>query len=81
MADETSKRVVVGAVIDRYEGDKAVLLVGEEEKQVVFPTEALPAGLDEGDYIRLEISFDPQATEQAQQEADALLRSIQERNL
>ena len=40
------------AVIDRFEEDKAVLLVGEQEKKVVFPADELPAGLSEGDYIR-----------------------------
>ena len=39
------------AVIDRFEADKAVLLVGEEEKKVVFPADELPVGLSEGDYI------------------------------
>ena len=33
------------AMIDRFEEDKAVLLVGEDEKKVVFPISELPAGL------------------------------------
>ena len=64
------------AVIDRFEEDKAILLVGESEKKVVFPTEELPAGLSEGDYIRWEISFDEERTKEAREEAAALLQSL-----
>lgn len=64
------------AVIDRFEADKAVLLVGEEEKKVVFPTDELPVGLSEGDYIRWEISFDEERTKEAREEAAALLKEL-----
>ena len=66
------------AVIDRFEEDKAVLLVGCAEKKVVFPAEELPEGLQEGDYIRLDISFDEEATRAAREEAAALLRDLQQ---
>ena len=66
------------AVIDRFEEDKAVLLVGSAEKKVVFPAEELPEGLQEGDYIRLDISFDEEATRAAREEAAALLLDIQQ---
>ena len=66
------------AVIDRFEEDKAVLLVGSAEKNVVFPAEELPEGLQEGDYIRLDISFDEEATRAAREEAAALLRDLQQ---
>ena len=64
------------AVIDRFEADKAILLVGEEEKKVVFPADELPVGLSEGDYIRWEISFDEERTKEAREEAAALLRDL-----
>ncbi len=66
------------AVIERFEEDKAVLLVGVKEKKVVFPVEELPPGLQEGDYIQLDISFDEKATKDAQAEAAALLRELQQ---
>ena len=66
------------AVIDRFEEDKAVLLVGSAEKKVVFPAEELPEGLQQGDYIRLDISFDEEATRAAREEAAALLRDLQQ---
>lgn len=64
------------AVIDRFEADKAVLLVGEEEKKVVFPADELPVGLSEGDYIRWDISFDEERTKEAREEAAALLKDL-----
>lgn len=64
------------AVIDRFEADKAVLLVGEEEKKVVFPADELPVGLSEGDHIRWEISFDEERTKEAREEAAALLKEL-----
>lgn len=64
------------AVIDRFEEDQAVLLVGEEEKKVVFPADELPVGLSEGDYIRWEISFDEERTKEAREEAAARLKEL-----
>lgn len=64
------------AVIDRFEGKKAVLLIGDSEKKVVFPVSELPDGLNEGDYIRIDISYDKEATEAAQREADELLSEL-----
>lgn len=68
------------AVIDRFEEDKAVLLVGDVETEVIFPASELPAGLSEGDYIRLDISYDEEATKAALAEAQALLHDIQGAN-
>lgn len=66
------------AVIDRIEEDKAVLLVGEEEKKVIFPLTYLPEGVGEGDYLQLEICPDPEATKNAREEAAELLKSLNE---
>ena len=65
------------AVIDRFEEDKAVLLVGEDEDvKVVFPKEYLPEEADEGDYLSVDISIDMEATEAARAEAEALLKEL-----
>lgn len=80
MAGIKPTAITVKAVIDRYEGDKAVLLVGDDERSVVFPTTYLPPSLDEGAYLRLDIAFDQEATVRAQQEAAELLRELQEKN-
>ena len=64
------------AVIDRFEGENAVLLVGKNEQQVIFPTSELPKNLNEGDYLRMNISFDAEATKSALNEATSLLNKI-----
>ena len=40
------------AVIDRFEGDKAVLLVGEEEDRLIIPRVSLPSGAMEGMWLQ-----------------------------
>ena len=64
------------AVIDRFEGENAVLLVGKNEQQVIFPTSELPKNLNEGDYLRTNISFDAEATKTALNESSSLLNKI-----
>ena len=66
------------AVIDRFEEDKAVLLVGEDEKKCVFPAGELPDGLQDGDYITLDIQYDEKRTKEAWEEAKDLLCGLQE---
>ena len=71
--------VKIGAVIDRFEGDNAVLLVGQDGRQAVFPAAGLPEGLSEGDYIRMEISYDAKATKAAMEESTRLLDALRGR--
>lgn len=66
----------IGAVVDRFEDGNAVLLVGKDERQVVFPAESLPGGLSEGDYIRMKISYDAEATNAAMEDAARLLKKL-----
>lgn len=65
------------AIIDRFEEDKAVLLVGAAEKKSIFPVDELPAGLSEGDYVQIDIRYDGERTKAAQEEAAALLHDLQ----
>ena len=63
------------AVIDRFEGEWAVLLVGEEERRLNVPRKNLPRGAQEGHWLQVElegdqllsVSIDREATEQARQ--------------
>lgn len=68
------------AVIDRFEENKAVLLVGEDEISVVFPKKYLPANVGEGDYLKVEIFYDEEATKQADAEAKALQQLAMKQN-
>lgn len=67
------------AVIDRFEGNKAVLLVGEQENLVVWPRECLPAS-KEGDILVIQITVDTAATERAKAEIDDLFAEIMRQN-
>jgi len=69
---------MITAVVDRFEEDMAVLLLGDEEEQVIFPAAFLPEDIEEGDYLSLDISYDAAATEAARNEAAALLKELQE---
>lgn len=68
------------AVVDRFEGNKAIFLLGDEEVQVVWPRENLPSEAQEGDIITMELQVDHDATTAAKAEAERLLKEIIERN-
>lgn len=73
MAKEAVK---IAACLDRYEGKKAVLLLGDDEKSVVFPVKYLPEGLDEGDWLNITVEYDEAATDAAGDEAASLLAEL-----
>ena len=64
---------MISAYIDRFEEEKAVLLLGDEMIKVNFPTKFLPTEVGEGDYIKIDISPDTEMTEAAEDEAISLL--------
>ena len=68
--------MTISAYIDRFEGDLAVLYLGDDDnmKKVNFPKCCLPEGVGEGDYLRIDIAYDKEATEKAEQEALDLLK-------
>jgi len=70
----------IQAVIDRFEGDKAVLLVGDDEVQVVWPRHILPTTAQEGDILSMALQVDSEATAAAKAETENLLKQILENN-
>lgn len=64
------------AVIDRIENDKAVILLGENESQLIWPLSNLPDGAGEGHILQIDIAIDEKATQQARLEAQSLLEEI-----
>lgn len=50
------------AVVDRFEGDMAVLYVDKEDYMLNLPKKFLPEHICEGDIVKLEITFDAFAT-------------------
>ncbi len=63
------------AVIDRFEGEYAVILVGEMQRPYDIPRHRLPPAAREGDWLRIEridnqiitVQLDPEATAAARQ--------------
>ena len=47
------------AVIDRFEGDHAVVLFGDEEIKVDIPRQLLPTGVKEGSWLKVSFELDP----------------------
>ena len=45
------------AVIDRFEGDQAVLSLGDGEDQLVVPRTALPCAAKAGDWLQIVVSL------------------------
>lgn len=70
----------IAAVIDRFEGDKAVLLVNDDQEQVTWPKSLLPVDSAAGDHLLITMEVNELATRAAQCEAEALLRRILEQN-
>lgn len=71
---------MISAVIDRFEEDKVVLLVGEDEQKVVFPKNLLDENLKEGDYLSIDIKYDEVATKKAVAEIEDILKSLKNDN-
>ena len=71
---------MISAVIDRFEEDKVVLLVGKDEQKVVFPKNLLEENLKEGDYLSIDIKYDEVATKKAVAEIEDLLKSLKNDN-
>ncbi len=70
----------VRAVIDRFEEDRAVLLVGEsEDRQVNWFRNDLPPEAVEGDILCITAEVDAAATAQAREEAAALLQQLKDK--
>ena len=71
---------MISAVIDRFEEDKVVLLVGEDEQKVVFPKNLLDENLKEGDYLSIDIKYDEVEKKKAVAEIEDLLKSLKNDN-
>ena len=67
----------IRAFVDRIEGDKAVLLVGDTEVEtVVLPTKYLPEGAGEGSVLVIAIKYDAKQTAKASGNVKAIIRRL-----
>ncbi len=67
------------AVIDRFEGDLAVVLVGDEEYRLDVPRRFLPPGAREGDVLVLRWEVDRRETEARRKGVVQLIDELKER--
>ena len=65
---------MISAYLDRFEGNCAVLLLGDAMEKVNFPRAFLPPDASEGDYLTLCVERDAAATEAAEDAALDLLK-------
>ena len=68
------------AVIDRVEGEFAVLLLGDKgEFKLNFPLSLLPDGCKEGDILNVSFERDPAATEQTKERVTDLMEKLKKK--
>jgi len=68
------------AVIDRVEGELAVLLLGDKgEFKLNLPLSLLPEGCKEGDILNMSFERDPEATEQARERVSNLMEKLKKK--
>jgi hypothetical protein len=69
------------AVIDRVEGELAVLLLGDRgEFRLNFPLSLLPADCREGDILNISIERDLAATEQTKERVSNLMDKLKKKS-
>jgi len=65
------------AMVDRIEGNKAVLLLGEEEEDSAeLPQNFLPEGIREGDIITCKIKINSRRTKEAKEKVEEMIRKL-----
>lgn len=68
------------AVIDRFEEDYAVLLVGDDEVKLDVPINLLPEGCREGSWLKLRFELDPERTRSQEEKNESLLDKLKKKN-
>ena len=68
------------AVIDRFEGDFAVVLVGDKEIKVDIPKALLPKKAKEGSWLKFNIELDPEGTKKQKEKISKLLDKLKNKN-
>lgn len=64
------------AVVDRFEEDKAVLLIDNESTNLVLPRKCLPCETAEGDYLTITVAIDEEKSRLAEEEAKKLFQEL-----
>lgn len=68
------------AVIDRFEGEYAVVLFGDEEVKVDIPRKLLPSGAGEGSWLKVNFGLDEEDIKKREERIKGLLDKIKNKN-
>lgn len=69
------------AVIDRFEGDYAVVLFGDEEIKADIPKKLLPKGSKEGSWLKINFELDKEGTKKQEDKIKAKLDKLKKKGL
>lgn len=72
--------MVITATIDRFEGEVAILLVGEEAIPVNVPRSDLPDDAEQGDVLRLKATTDREETERRRESVQEKIERLKRRS-
>ncbi len=84
---EGARDAELSAVIDRFEGDTAVLSLGDGRRTLDVPRSRLPEGASDGDHLRLTFRGEPSADtlaeatkdDDSRDAAEARIKALRER--
>lgn len=68
------------AVIDRFEGEYAVVLFGDEEIKVDIPKKLLPANVQEGSWLNVSFELDANVTNKQTEKIQNLLEKLKNKH-
>lgn len=68
------------AVVDRFEDDYAVVLLGEEEIALTVAKECLPPEAREGSWLKVRFEVDWEETKKQEEKVRGLLKKLTEKN-
>ncbi len=68
------------AVIDRFEGEYAVVLFGDDEIKADIPRQFLPPGAEEGSWLNVSFELDPEGEEKQREKIEGLLDKLKRKN-
>ncbi len=68
------------AVIDRFEGDYAIVLVGDVEIKLDIPRELLPKSAKEGSWLNVSFQLDPEGENKQREKVSKLLDKLKSKN-
>lgn len=67
------------AVVDRFENDLAVILMGDEEQQIIVQKDMLPEGVKEGSWLKINFELDSEGEDNQRIKIQNLLDKLKKK--